>query len=870
MATLNCSSGEPNIIKAKFIISSYRIYTLDFDPNIQMQELKLMIEKAAHLSKNNFKLFSEGEEYTHYNEEKFNSIFPDQDLAVFTLQVGPGEEMLDEAKDKKDENDISQGKNLNIPLIKNQNQEENPNIIKAKFIISSSSRIYTLDFDQNIQMQELKLMIQKAAHLSKNNFKLFSEGKEYTQYNEEKLDSIFPDQNLVEFLLEIGPNANTDKIEDKVEESQNNPIECKTLESIKSISFAINRTRRWILFFLFAIINLLMNFDHGTIPAATEQIRSFLNLSDSQLGLFGSFVFAGVIIGSLISMTVINICNRKYILMICLILCGISLFIFTITKAYVLLCIDRVIIGVFQAFISIYLPLWCEQFGVETKKTTMMALIQVAPPLGVLIGYIITTLLNMYLTYLPYFGDIEKDKRWLFSFYIQSFIIWGISISLLFFSDKYFNSKARRVPLEVEESLNDIERKTTGNPDLKKISFFYEGNQNYAEEKTNLDEIKEKNSSPNIYEKAEDDEYKDEDEDEENDKNIKKEEMKEIKEEIIVKKENDKNNENIDNSDNIKDNKDENKISNNENIEKNLNENSSNDKNKKEEISFLQKLKIIFSEPLFICSCLILAVLYFIVTCVQYWSSDYMLIALEIEDEKKRLYSFTTICLTSPTLGLILGGYIVDKIGGYSKKGSLIFTVIVSFLSILPAIPLPLVDSLYVYAILLWLLLFCGASMIPTYQGIAIASLPKNIQGSGNSFVIFFNNLLGYLPAPFVYGFLKDLFSDENDPKKGSRYAHRMTIWITSLVTVFVCTATIVRFKKGKEYDEKMGRDTSQNYDKNKININENTENYNDSDLDAIRPRESSLKPENNENKNEIEINDKENDNQNENKNDND
>ena len=677
--------------------------------------------------------------------------------------------MLDEKEDIKEENEKFQDKNLGIPLIENQNKEEN--------------------------------------------------------------------------------NSNNNKIEDKLEERDKNTLDNKTLESIKSISFVINRTRRWILFLLFTIINSLMNFDHGTIPAATDQIRNFLNLSDSQLGLFGSLVFMGTIIGSLISMTVINICNRKYILMICLILCGISLFIFTITKEYVLLCIDRVIIGVFQAFISIYLPLWCEQFGVETKKTIMMALIQVAPPLGVLIGYIITTLLNMYLTYLPYFGDIEKDKRWLFSFYIQSFIIWGISISLLFFSDKYFNSKARRVPIEVEESLNDIERKASGKH--RKLSFFYEG----IEENHNFDEIKE-NNSPNISEKDEDDE----DKDDENNKKIKKEEMKEIKEEIIAKKENNQNNEIINNGN----------IEINENREKNLNDNNTNNKNKKEELSFLQKLKIIFSEPLFICSCLILAVLYFIVTCVQYWSSDYMLIALEIEDEKKRLYSFTTICLTSPTLGLILGGYIVDKIGGYSKKGSLIFTVIVSFLSILPAIPLPLVDSLYVYAILLWLLLFCGASMIPTYQGIAIASLPKNIQGSGNSFVIFFNNLLGYLPAPFVYGFLKDLFSDENDPKKGSRYAHRITIWITSLVTVFVCTATIVRFKKGKEYDEKMGRDTSQNYDKNKININENTENYNDSDLDAIRPRESSLKPENNENKNEIEINDKENDTQNENKNDND
>ena len=50
------------------MISPKRIYSLEFDNNIQMQELKLMIKKAAHL-KRNFKLLSNGEEYSQYNEE---------------------------------------------------------------------------------------------------------------------------------------------------------------------------------------------------------------------------------------------------------------------------------------------------------------------------------------------------------------------------------------------------------------------------------------------------------------------------------------------------------------------------------------------------------------------------------------------------------------------------------------------------------------------------------------------------------------------------------------------------------------------------------------------------------------------------------
>ena len=83
----NNSYKEPNIRKAKFIISQKRIYTLEFDQNIEMQELKVMIAKAAHLRKNSFNLFCQGVDYTHYTEETFDSFFPEQILVEFTLEL---------------------------------------------------------------------------------------------------------------------------------------------------------------------------------------------------------------------------------------------------------------------------------------------------------------------------------------------------------------------------------------------------------------------------------------------------------------------------------------------------------------------------------------------------------------------------------------------------------------------------------------------------------------------------------------------------------------------------------------------------------------------------------------------------------------
>ena len=82
---------EPNIVKAKFIVAEKRIYALEFDQDIEMKELKVMIRVAAHLRNINFRLFCEGKEYTKYNKETFESLFPNQHLVVFTLQLGEGE-----------------------------------------------------------------------------------------------------------------------------------------------------------------------------------------------------------------------------------------------------------------------------------------------------------------------------------------------------------------------------------------------------------------------------------------------------------------------------------------------------------------------------------------------------------------------------------------------------------------------------------------------------------------------------------------------------------------------------------------------------------------------------------------------------------
>jgi hypothetical protein len=73
----------------------------------------------------------------------------------------------------------------------------------------------------------------------------------------------------------------------------------RTLFTRRNADIVLNRGTRWFLFVLFFLIQILMNMDHGTMPAATEDIRKDLSIDDDILGIFGSLVFLGNLIGTL-------------------------------------------------------------------------------------------------------------------------------------------------------------------------------------------------------------------------------------------------------------------------------------------------------------------------------------------------------------------------------------------------------------------------------------------------------------------------------------------------------------------------------------------------------------------------------------------
>jgi hypothetical protein len=74
------------------------------------------------------------------------------------------------------------------------------------------------------------------------------------------------------------------------EELKNHPIGTVVLEREK---------RCWVFVYII-VINIFINFDHGYFPAATEEFKRDFQINSSLLGLFGSSVYFGNLIGNLI------------------------------------------------------------------------------------------------------------------------------------------------------------------------------------------------------------------------------------------------------------------------------------------------------------------------------------------------------------------------------------------------------------------------------------------------------------------------------------------------------------------------------------------------------------------------------------------
>ena len=102
------------------------------------------------------------------------------------------------------------------------------------------------------------------------------------------------------------------------------------------------------MFIVICFTNALVNLDHGIIPACTKELITDTGIDELQLGLLGSLVYGGLMMGSVSAGILYQRFETKKIILIALTGNMISLFIFPMAKNFFVLGACRVITGFCQ------------------------------------------------------------------------------------------------------------------------------------------------------------------------------------------------------------------------------------------------------------------------------------------------------------------------------------------------------------------------------------------------------------------------------------------------------------------------------------------------------------------------------------------
>jgi hypothetical protein len=218
---------------------------------------------------------------------------------------------------------------------------------------------------------------------------------------------------------------------------------------------------------------------------------------------------------------------------------------------------------------------------------------------------------------------------------------------------------------------------------------------------------------------------------------------------------------------------------------------------------FIANLKLLFQFKVYIVSTGAVIVLIYVVTSLEYWISDYLIVAMNVDPNVVSM-TFIITCVTAPTLGVISGGIIVQRYGGYENKTASLWCVIFASGCCLCSTLIPFFDTLVGFGIMLWIFFFFGGAIVPNINGILISALPSRLRGAGNSLATLFINTFGMLPAPYVYSAIYDATRESN-----KKFAMSLTINYAWIALGLLSLSMWYRFKvDGDRLDDSLNKNS--------------------------------------------------------------
>jgi len=434
--------------------------------------------------------------------------------------------------------------------------------------------------------------------------------------------------------------------------------------------------RRNLIFSIFLLSDLFLNYDTGVIPASLIEITNEINLDYSEQALIASLLYLGLSCSSFFVGFFFSKFSPSKVCSVALFINAISSLIFSFSSKNVFLFSTRFMMGVTEAFLTVYGPVWVNNYSPLQYMATWMGILHSCSIVGVFIGYLFASIINNFL----------KDYlSWRFAMQIQGYA--EIIFALFFFmeKDEYINVDLRKtIPAkEIELEQNDY----IGNNSLPSNNAS----------RRNLNSVRRHDPRVDTVE-----------------------------------------------LDNLG--------------------------------RYLLQAKIVLKNKLYVTLTLGMSSIYFIVTGIQFWITKYLIEILNADQLVVNI-TFSLISITAPLSGVLFGGTVSDRYGGYKGRNeskALLMCVGFAIVAFIFSFPMGFLFQIFYLSVLLWTFLFFGASIIPIATGIMISTVPKDCQATSSSISQLIFNLFGYFCSPMITGFIMDRFEDKD---QGFIWGMRVIFW---------------------------------------------------------------------------------------------
>lgn len=161
---------------------------------------------------------------------------------------------------------------------------------------------------------------------------------------------------------------------------------------------------------------------------------------------------------------------------------------------------------------------------------------------------------------------------------------------------------------------------------------------------------------------------------------------------------------------------------------------------------------------------------------------------------------FAITAITSPILGAILSAPITKCVGGQKSKWLLPTIFIVGLLGVASSVFVPEPNDVNYVIGLVWLFMFFGAIVLPVQTGVMLTCVKPEDRPTANSLANVAYNLLGYYPAPIIYGLACKIDGEEK-----SRWGMKALMYASVLMPILIF-ATILA-KRGESSDDDLDDD---------------------------------------------------------------